>query len=98
MVEVRQTVEFRDWLQGLRDSVTRARITSRIRRLEDGNPGDVKPLGGGLSEMRVDHGPGYRLYFVTRGRVVIVLLCGGDKGTQVQDIRRARALAATLEG
>jgi putative addiction module killer protein len=73
--------------------VRRARITARIRRLSLGNPGDVKPVGGGVSEMRIDWGPGYRVYFARRGDVVVILLCGGDKRTQDRDIRRAIALA-----
>jgi putative addiction module killer protein len=70
------------------------RIAARIDRLASGNPGDVKPIGGGLSEMRIDYGPGYRVYFMQRGSVVIILLCGGDKHTQQQDIEQAKALAA----
>jgi putative addiction module killer protein len=70
------------------------RIAARIDRLASGNPGDVKPIGGGLSEMRIDYGPGYRVYFMQRGSVVIILLCGGDKDTQQQDIEQAKALAA----
>ncbi len=97
MIVVRQTDEFRDWLRTLRDEVAKARIVSRIRRLEDGNFGDVKSLRGGLSEMRVHHGPGYRVYFVTKGEVLVVLLCGGDKGTQARDIKRARGMAAREE-
>jgi putative addiction module killer protein len=73
--------------------VRRARITARIRRLSLGNPGDVKPVGGGVSEMRIDWGPGYRVYFARRGDVVVILLCGSDKRTQDRDIRRAIALA-----
>ncbi len=97
MFEVRQTDEFRTWLRGLRDGKAAARITARIRRLEQGNPGDTKSVGSGLLEMRVDYGPGYRVYYVRRGSVVVVLLCGGDKRTQQRDIRRAQALAAELE-
>lgn len=72
------------------------RIDIRIRRLSLGNPGDVRPVGGGVSEMRIDYGPGYRVYFVRRGEAVIVLLAGGDKGSQSRDIRRARELAREL--
>ena len=97
MKVVRLTVEFRDWMRGLSDGVAKAKIASRLDRLADGNPGDVKPIGGGLSELRIPHGPGYRVYFVTRGRVVIVVLCGGDKGSQQSDIRRAREIAEELE-
>ena len=97
MNEVRQTDEFRAWLAGVRDDKAVARIGGRIRRMEQGNPGDVKSIGRGLFEMRIDYGPGYRVYYVRRGQIVIVLLCGGDKRGQQRDIRRARALAATLE-
>jgi putative addiction module killer protein len=97
MKVIRLTVGFRDWMRGLRDGAAKARIASRLERLADGNPGDVKPLGGGLSELRISHGPGYRVHFVTRGRVVIVILCGGDKGSQQRDIQRAREIAMGLE-
>jgi len=93
MVEVRQTDVFTDWFAGLRDRQARARITMRIRRLSLGNPGDVRPVGGGVSEMRIDYGPGYRVYFVGRGDTVVVLLCGGDKRHQDHDIARALELA-----
>jgi putative addiction module killer protein len=85
-------------LLDLRDRQARARITVRIRRLSLGNPGDVKPVGGGVSEMRVDYGPGYRIYFVSRGELLVVLLCGGDKRTQGRDIERAIKLARGLSG
>jgi putative addiction module killer protein len=78
---------------GLRDRQVRARITARIRRLSLGNPGDVRPVGGGVSELRIDYGPGYRLYFVARGSMFVILLCGGDKRTQDRDIKRALELA-----
>ncbi len=93
MTDVRQTEVFADWFAGLRDREARARITVRIRRLSLGNPGDVKPVGGGVSEMRIDYGPGYRVYFVRRGDTVIVLLCGGDKRNQDRDIASALELA-----
>jgi putative addiction module killer protein len=80
----------------LRDREARARITVRIRRLSLGNPGDVKPVGSGVPEMRVDYGPGYRVYFVRRGGIVIVLLCGGDKRTQNRDIARALELVREI--
>jgi putative addiction module killer protein len=92
-IEVRQTDVFATWFAELRDREARARINARIRRLSLGNPGDVKPVGSGVSEMRIDHGPGYRVYFVARGDVVIILLCGGDKRTQDRDIKRALELA-----
>ncbi len=96
MIEVRQTAEYRDWFASLRDRQAKARIDIRIRRLSLGNPGDVKPVGEGVSELRIDYGPGYRVYFVQKGNVLIVLLAGGDKSTQVQDIRVARQLAHEL--
>ena len=96
MIEIRQTDIFAAWFAGLRDHQARARITARIRRLSLGNPGDVKPVGSGVSEMRIDYGPGYRVYFVQRGKVVAILLCGGDKRTQDRDIARAVALAREL--
>jgi putative addiction module killer protein len=80
----------------LRDRRARARIQARIDRLEVGNPGDVKPVGGGISEMRIDHGPGYRVYFVERGATLVILLAGGDKRTQSRDIATARQLARNL--
>jgi putative addiction module killer protein len=97
VIEVRQTDEFRDWLRNLRDDEAAARIGSRLRRLEQGNPGDVKSLGAGLLEMRIDYGPGYRVYYVRHGAIVFVLLCGGDKRTQQRDIKRAQVLAAELK-
>ncbi len=97
MLEVRQTVVFSRWLEGLADQRAAARIAQRIVRLQSGLFGDVKPVGEGISELRVDYGPGYRVYFVQRGKILIVLLCGGDKRTQARDIGRARALAADLE-
>jgi putative addiction module killer protein len=90
MPALRQTVTFSTWLEDLRDSAAKARILVRLRRLELGNPGDVKRV----SEMRVDYGPGYRIYFIQRGKELIVLLCGGDKRTQANDIARARQMAA----
>jgi putative addiction module killer protein len=93
MVEVRQTETFARWLAGLRDGRAQARVIARIRRLSVGNPGDVKPVGGGVSELRIDYGPGYRVYFVQRGQALVILLAGGDKGTQDKDIATARALA-----
>jgi len=97
VIEVRQTDDFRAWLRSLRDDRAVARITARIRRLELGNPGDARSLGEGLLELRVDYGPGYRVYCVRRGSVIVVLLCGGDKRTQRRHIRQARVLATELE-
>jgi putative addiction module killer protein len=97
MVEVRQTALFREWLDGLADQRAAARIAQRIVRLQAGLLGDAKPVGDGISELRVDYGPVYRVYFVRRGQVLIILLCGGDKRSQRRDIVRAKALAAELE-
>jgi putative addiction module killer protein len=97
MVDVRQTTIFREWLDALVDQRAAARIAQRIVRLQAGLVGDVKPVGGGISELRVDYGPGYRVYFVRRGQVLIILLCGGDKRSQRRDIARAKILAAELE-
>ena len=97
MIELQQTPEFARWIDGLRDLRARARIQIRIRRLADGNPGDVKPVGEGVSELRVDVGPGYRVYYVQRRGVFILLLCGGDKKTQQDDIASALHMARELE-
>jgi putative addiction module killer protein len=96
-MDVRQTTMFREWLDGLADRRAVERIAQRIVRLQAGLLGDVKPVGGGVSELRVDHGPGYRVYFVQRGPVLIILLCGGAKRSQKRDIALAKALAAELE-
>jgi len=93
LIEVRQTRTFARWLAGLRDGRAKARILVRIRRLSLGNPGDVRPVGGGVSEMRIDVGPGYRVYFAARGKSLVVLLAGGDKDSQSRDVRRAIELA-----
>ena len=95
--EVRQTEVFAQWLDRLPDRRVASRIAQRLVRLQSGLFGDVKPVGGGLSELRIDFGPGYRVYFVQRGPVLIILLCGGDKRTQARDIKRAKALADDLE-
>ena len=97
MIQIQQTETYAKWFAGVRDRVARARIDIRIRRLSLGNAGDTKPVGEGVSELRVDHGPGYRIYFIQRGEVVIVLLAGGDKSTQDKDIRNAKALANDLK-
>ena len=97
MIEVRQTEEFSKWLHGLRDERARGRIADRLLRVQADNFGDVKPVGDGVSELRIDYGPGYRVYFVRRGPVVVVLLCGGDKRTQNKDIKHAKKLARELE-
>ena len=93
MIQIEETEHFARWLHALSDNLAKARIASRIDRLAAGNPGDVKPVGAGISEMRIDYGPGYRVYFVQRGRIVVILLCGGDKASQVTDIARAKVLA-----
>jgi putative addiction module killer protein len=93
MFTVERTAIFMDWLSRLKDRRAAARIAIRIERMKDGNLGDVGPVGEGVSEMRVDYGPGYRVYFVQRQRTLIVLLCGGDKKTQARDIARAKKLA-----
>jgi len=93
MVEVRRTKVFATWLAELRDRNARVRVQARIDRLSVGNPGNVRPVGEGISEMRIDYGPGYRVYFIQRGDVCVVLLCGGDKSTQKGDIARAKAMA-----
>lgn len=96
MIEVRHTVEFERWLSELRDRVAQARIVVRLRRMEIGNPGDVKSVGEGVSELRIDHGPGYRLYFVRRGNSLVILLCGGEKSSQERDIARAKQMAKEI--
>jgi putative addiction module killer protein len=96
MIEVRQTAHFTNWLNGLRNLQAQGRIATRIRRMELGNPGDVKPVGEGVSEMRITYGPGYRLYFVSAGKAVVVLLCGGDKSSQARDIALAKQMAKEL--
>jgi putative addiction module killer protein len=96
MVEVRQTKEFSAWLHRLRDANAVARIIARIRRMEQGNPGDTRSVGKGIVEMRIPYGPGYRIYYVHRGAQIVILLCGGDKRTQGQDIEQAQILAETL--
>ena len=93
MVRVLESETFKAWLGALRDDRARTRIVLRVRRLESGNPGDAKPIGDGLSELRIDYGPGYRVYFMRRGVFLVVLLCGGDKSTQRQDIANAKRVA-----
>jgi len=96
MFDIQKTEEFDEWLSNLADQKAQAKIVSRIERLGFGNPGDVKPVGAGVSEMRVPHGPGYRVYFKQTGKTVVLLLCGGDKSTQEKDIKRAKEMAAEL--
>lgn len=96
MFEVRKTEAFAQWLDGLRDLRARARVQVRIERFAAGNPGDVQPVGEGVSEMRIDYGPGYRVYFKRIGREIVILLAGGDKRTQAADIKTALRLARNL--
>lgn len=96
MIEIRKTELFAKWLDNLRDVKAKARVLVRIERLASGNAGDVKPVGEGVSEMRIDYGPGYRVYFIQRGSELIILLAGGDKGSQSRDIKAAIRLAQNL--
>lgn len=93
MIEIRQTEVYSEWFRKLRDRQARARINIRIRRFSLGNPGDVKSVGEGVSELRIDYGPGYRVYFTKRGETLIILLAGGDKRTQDRDIKTAQKMA-----
>jgi putative addiction module killer protein len=96
MIEIRKTETFAKWIDDLQDIWTRARILVRIERLAAGNPGDVKAVGEGVSEMRIDYGPGYRVYFGKTGQKVVILLAGGDKKTQSKDIKTALRLSRNL--
>ena len=96
MIEIRKTETFAKWIDGLSDIRARARILLRIERLGTGNPGDVKPVGKSVSEMRIDYGPGYRVYYKKTGQKIVVLLPGGDKRTQSKDIKTAQRLAKEL--
>ena len=96
LIQVEVTEEFDKWLKALRDLQAKVRIFERIRRLGDGNPGDVKPVGKGVSEMRINYGPGYRVYYTQRGGSLVILLCGGDKSSQTKDIARAIAIAQRI--
>ncbi|MBR0777011.1 type II toxin-antitoxin system RelE/ParE family toxin [Bradyrhizobium diazoefficiens] len=97
MPAIRETDEFSNWINKLRDALAKAKILVRIQRLAGGNPGDVKPVGGGVSELRIHHGAGYRVYFTQRGEELIFLLCGGDKDTQDVDIAKAKRIVSELE-
>jgi len=97
MLEIRQTLAFSKWLRRLADPTAKAKVAVRIDRLASGNPGDVAPVGEGVSELRIHYGPGYRIYYTQRGKMIVVLLCGGDKKTQAKDIETAKSLAAGLE-
>lgn len=97
MIEIRETPEFTRWLADLKDQRAVLHIVRRISRVAAGNTGDAKSVGGSVSELRINYGPGYRVYFTRRGQTIVVLLCGGDKGTQSRDIRKAMEIAGTLE-
>ena len=96
MFEIRKTEVYARWLDGLRDTRSRARVLVRVERLAAGNPGDVRAVGEGVSELRIDYGPGYRVYYKRQGRAIVVLLAGGDKRTQSRDIETALRLAKNL--
>ncbi|MBN5012475.1 type II toxin-antitoxin system RelE/ParE family toxin [Stenotrophomonas maltophilia] len=95
-METKRTPQFTAWIDGLKDITGRARILARIRRLADGNPGDHRNLTGGVSELRVDAGPGYRVYYTQRGNELVILLVGGDKSSQQRDIEKATEMARNL--
>ncbi len=97
MKQIVRTDEFDKWLRGLRDAQAKARIFTRIDRLRDGNPGQFRSLGAALFELKIDYGPGYRIYYTHRGMAIVILLCGGDKSTQAKDIRRATQIATQIE-
>jgi len=97
MNSIRKTAAYEDWYAKLRDQNAKARIDVRIRRLELGNPGTVEPVGEGVSELKIDYGPGYRVYFVQKGKNIVILLCGGDKSTQAKDIKAALKLAKEVK-
>lgn len=96
MIEIRKTVTFAKWIDGLSDIRARALILVRIERLAAGNPGDIKPVGENVTEMRIDYGPGYRVYYKKTGKTIVVILAGGDKRTQKRDIKKAHELAKNL--
>jgi putative addiction module killer protein len=96
-MQIRKTLVYAEWIDNLRDLQGRARILVRVERLAAGNPGDVKPVGGGVSELRIHFGPGYRVYFTQRGQDIVILLAGGDKSSQPKDIQTALHLANNLE-
>ena len=98
MVTVRETGRFKAWIRAVKDRKTKQVINAHIRRISTGNFGDHKLVGNGVSELRIDYGPGYRIYFTRRGDEIVILLCGGDKSTQGRDIEAAQEIAANLEG
>ncbi|MCG6206330.1 type II toxin-antitoxin system RelE/ParE family toxin [Rhodopseudomonas sp. HC1] len=97
MIDVRETPDFTNWLAALGDQRARLHIVRRIERIAAGNFGDAKSVGGAVKELRIDYGPGYRVYYTRRGHVVVILLCGGDKRTQSKDIRKAKEIEEALE-
>ncbi len=96
-MQLRRTKEFVEWLRALGDRQGRAKIIVRLDRLEQGNPGNSRSVGEGIFELKIDFGPGYRVYYVQRGEVLVIILCGGDKSTQSKDIQRAKVIARQLE-
>ena len=94
MFSIKPLPEFTEWLGSLKDGLTKRRLVARLHKAQLGNLGDTKPVGQGISELRIDHGPGYRIYFMKRGSTIIILLCGGDKSSQTNDIQTAKRLAA----
>jgi len=97
MITVRETENFKNWIRGLKDRIAQSVITARIRRISGGNFGDSKPVGGGVSELRIDYGHGFRVYFTRREREIVILLCGGDKSSQSKDIQTAKWIAQNIE-
>lgn len=97
MIEIHQTEVFADWLRSLRDKQGQKRIVQRLVRLEAGLLGDTKGVGGGVSELRINYGPGYRVYFTRRGNALVILICGGDKSSQARDIAKAQQMVKELE-
>jgi putative addiction module killer protein len=97
MITVRVTENFKKWIRGMTDRIAQSVINARIRRISAGNFGDSKPVGDGVSELRIDYGPGFRVYFTMRGREIVILLCGGDKSTQNRDIETAERIAQNIE-
>jgi putative addiction module killer protein len=95
-MKIRESSAYKKWIRNLQDDRARYRINARIERLKQGNPGDVKPVGEGVSEMRIDYGAGYRVYYKDTGKELIILLCGGDKSTQNEDIKQAKKIAAVF--
>jgi putative addiction module killer protein len=97
MIKIRETENYKKWIRGLKDKVTQSIITARIRRVSAGNFGDVGPVGDNISELRIDYGPGFRVYFTQKEREIVILLCGGDKSAQKRDVETAKQIAKNLE-